>query len=77
MRSIVRKNATYDDYAEMMDYVDEHVPYGVYEARYNPRLQQIVIAFWDSDYIPKEWEQWVVRPSSTKSDKPGVSEEYG
>lgn len=77
MRWVVRKNCSYDEYGDMMDRVDSTFPYGVFEARYNRRLKIAMIAFWDSDYIPKEWEQWVVRPITTKSDKPGVSEEHG
>ena len=60
-----------------MDRVDSEFPHGVYNQRYNPRLEIATIQFWDSDYIPEEWEQWVVRPKSFKSDIEGVSEEYG
>ena len=75
MRTIIRK-CTYDEYGEMIDYVDEHMPFALLEARYNRRLATAILTFWDSDYIPPQWDQWVVRPASVKSKTEGVSEEY-
>ena len=64
MRTLVRRKCSYDAYAVMMDYIDKEVPFGIYEARYNPREKLAIIGFWDSDYIPQIWEKWVVRPVS-------------
>ena len=76
MRTIIRKDCSYDMYGHMIDQIDEQAPYALVEARYNKRLRTAILTFWDSDYIPKEWNEWIVRPSSTKSEKKGVSEEY-
>lgn len=76
MRMVKREDCKYTDYSEMMDYIDRTAPYGVISCRYNPRLRIGFIYFWDSDYIPKDWEQWVVRPVSKNSTKVGVSEEH-
>lgn len=76
MRTLIRKNCTYDEYAEMIDHVDEHMPFALLEARYNKRLATAILTFWDSDYIPPQWEEFIVRPKKTKSEKEGTSEEY-
>jgi len=76
MRMVKRTECEYEDYAKMVDLIDETCPYGLISCRYNKRLKIGFLYFWDSDYIPEEWEEYVSRPVSTKSDKEGVSEEY-
>lgn len=76
LRTVVRRNCTYKQYADMIDYIDMAVPFGIYETRYNQRLKLAIIGFWDSDYIPKEWEQWVVRPVSVQNQGSDAGEIY-
>ncbi len=76
MRTVIRKDCSYNSYGQMIDQIDETAPYALVEARYNKRLKIAILTFWDSDYIPYGWQSWVVRPANTKSDKEGVSEEY-
>ena len=63
-------------------------PYALLNAEYLKEEKTGYLYFWDSDYIPKEWEQWIVRPKSQSAivpdeiqqapgqELPGTSETY-
>lgn len=63
-------------------------PYALINSEYLKEERIGYLYFWDSDYIPQEWDQWIVRPKSrsdTATDEiqqapdqelPGTSETY-
>lgn len=75
MRMVSRK-CSYEEFAKMRQQVLDTTPYGLINDIYDSKNNVAYLYFWDSDYIPEGWEEWVIRPVSRKSTKPGVSEEH-
>ena len=76
MRMVKRTNATYEDFVDMRQQILDTAPFGLINDIYDRKNMIAYLYFWDSDYIPEEWEEWIVRPVSTKSNKKGISEEH-
>ena len=76
MRMLERKNCSYEDWYAMRLQVLRNTPYALLNAEYLKEERIGYLYFWDSDYIPAEWEQWIVRPKKTASDQPAISETY-
>ena len=71
-----RENCSILQFQEMRQIILDTVPYGLLNSEYDDKNQIAYLYLWDSDYVPKVLEPWIVRPVSAKSDKPGVSEEH-
>lgn len=76
MRMLKREKCSYKDFYAMRLKILRETPYGLINSEYLKEDQICYLYFWDSDYIPAEWEKWVVRPVSKKSLENGVSEEH-
>lgn len=76
MRMLKRENCTYEQFQDMRQRVLDHVPFALINDIYDSKNKIGYLYFWDSDYIFAGWERWVVRPSTTKSITPEISEEY-
>ena len=74
MRMVKRRGVTYLEFERMRQQILDTAPYGLINDIYDGKNKIAYLYFWDSDYIPEEWEQWVVRPISKKSSLPKVSE---
>ena len=73
---MVGKKGTYEEFQKMRQLVLDTHPYALLNDVYDQKNSMIYLYFWDSDYIPEEWEEYILRPINTKSEKEGVSEEY-
>lgn len=51
-------------------------PYGLLNSEFSEEQKIAFLYFWDTDYIPPEWEEYIVRPVTKVSDQKGVSEEH-
>lgn len=76
MRMVKRTDCTYEEFEAMRQAILDKAPYGLINDIYDKKNRIAYLYFWDSDYIPSHWEQWVVRPISKKSQITGVSEEH-
>lgn len=76
MRMVKREDCTYEQFRKMRQQILDTAPFGLINDIYDEKNRIAYLYFWDSDYIPKEWEQWVVRPVSKKSTTEKVGEEY-
>ncbi len=68
MRTVRIPNLDYEDYAAIMDAIDEVIPFAVLETRYNKRLRYGIFNFWDSDYIPSCMEEFIMRPPTNREN---------
>ena len=76
MRMLKREDCSYEDWYAMRLRVLREAPYGLLNSEYLKEERIGFLYFWDSDYIPKDWEKWVTRSVSKKTEKSDVSEEY-
>ena len=76
MRMITIPDCEYEKFNSMRQQVLDTTPYGLLNDIYDSKNKIGYLYFWDTDYIPDEWEQYIVRPINVKSDKDGVSEEH-
>lgn len=76
MRMVKREECSYEEFYQMRLQVLRQTPYGLLNTEYLKEDKVAFFYFWDSDYIPKDWEQWVIRPVSKNSKEAGVSEEH-
>ena len=64
MRMVKKTNSSPEEYTKMLQKVLDTKPYGLLNQIYDPKNQICYLYFWDTDYIPEEWEEWIVRPVS-------------
>ena len=73
---MVKKKGTYEEFVEMRQWVLDNCPYALLNDIYDKKNGILYLYFWDSDYIPEDWQKYVSRPVATVSQAEGVSEEY-
>lgn len=78
MRMVKVNDCSYEQFVELRQEILDTAPYGLINDIYDSKNKIAYLYFWDSDYIPADWEKlgWVVRPISKKSTTKGVSEEH-
>ena len=62
MRYVIIPSCGYDQFIKFRDEIDAKKPFSVFRADYSTVLDQAVFGFWDSDYIPRSMEKYVVKP---------------
>ena len=62
MRTVVIDNYSYKEFELMRDKLIKSVPYAIVNDMYSKHHKRAVFSFWDSDFIPKELEEFIVRP---------------
>ncbi len=73
---MLRRCTSYEVFQAMRQRILEECPFALINDVYDSKNGIAYLSLWDSDYFPEEWEEWIIRPKSTASEKPGVSEEY-
>ena len=76
MRMLKRENCSYEDWYAMRLEVLRKTPFALINSEYLKEDKIGFLYFWDSDYIPKKWDGYIVRPVSKNSKQMGVSEEH-
>lgn len=62
MRTVIIKDCNYGAFEEARDICLEFKPFGLITAIFSTKLKMALFQFWDTDYIPVQLEQYIVRP---------------
>lgn len=63
MRTIIRKDCSYDEFYAMRLEILQTVPFALINSEYLNYELIAVFILSDSDYIPKSWAEWIIKPS--------------
>ena len=75
MRTVRIPNCSYELYTAIRDKIMEIIPFSVINQDYSPNKQLAIFNFWDSDYIPKCLNDYILRPPKHREDIDRLQEE--
>ena len=70
MRPVIIDNLEYLEYEAIRDILIMNIPFAIINDMYSKKTKRAVFYFWDSDYIPKELEQFILKPPKSHEDIP-------
>jgi len=69
MRLIKIENCSYEKFEGIRDAIYETIPFAVFHVGYSKKLKLAIFNFWDSDYIPDEMQDLVLRPPIDRENR--------